>query len=139
MTEARSEETHPTDVTPGLGWFDRFAEWASMGASRAPFFFACVMLVILWLLEGLISALNGKGFAFFLDDKYQLQINTTTTILTFLMVALLQNSQTRQNNATQHKLNAIAGFLATQAEQGGDEDDARELRAAVGLELRESA
>lgn len=136
---SESQITRPSEVTSEIGLFDRFAEWASLAASRAPFFFACIMLVVLWLTEGLISSLNGKGFAYFVSDKYQLQINTTTTILTFLMVALLQNSQTRQNNATQHKLNAIAGFLARRAEAEGDGEAAKELTAAVGIELRESA
>ncbi len=45
-------------------------------------------------------------------DTWQLLINTLTTIVTFLMVALLQNSQTRANQAVLDKLNAIAGGLA---------------------------
>src|SRR4029077_2474801 len=59
---------------------------------------------------------------------------------------LLQNSQTRNDNATQHKLNAIADGLADImthfADQADDEDlrhDIRELRAAVGLEEHESS
>jgi Low affinity iron permease len=75
----------------------------------------------------------------------QLEINTTTTIITFLMVALLQNSQTRENQATQHKLNAIADGVADLmehiSERNDDSDlklDVEELRCAVGLEARES-
>jgi hypothetical protein len=45
-------------------------------------------------------------------DTWQLIINTVTTIITFVMVALLQNSQTRSDQAIQHKLNAIADGLA---------------------------
>jgi low affinity Fe/Cu permease len=78
-------------------------------------------------------------------DTWQLIINTVTTIVTFLMVALLQNSQTRADLAVQHKLNAIADGLADlmTASARGDlrealERDVRELRAAVGLEARES-
>jgi hypothetical protein len=85
------------------------------------------------------------GPSAFLGDTYQLQINTTTTIITFLLVALLQNSQTRSDRALQHKLNAVADGLADLmdhlAERAGDEDlvrDIRELRAAVGLEKRET-
>jgi hypothetical protein len=77
----------------------------------------------------------------FLDAQYQLEINTTTTIVTFLLVALLQNSQTRNDQATQHKLNAIADGLADLmlhlAEQVPDsslQDDMNELRTAIGLE-----
>src|SRR5207248_4915045 len=45
--------------------------------------------------------------AFLKFDTWQLLINTATTIVTFLLVALLQNSQTRNDQATQHKLNEI--------------------------------
>ncbi|MGZ7079800.1 MAG: low affinity iron permease family protein [Thermoanaerobaculia bacterium] len=74
-----------------------------------------------------------------------MEINTTTTIITFLMVALLQSSQTRENQATQHKLNAIADGVADLMDHlSGRHDDADlkrdvgELRCAVGLELHES-
>lgn len=83
----------------------------------------------------------------FSSSSYQLQINTTTTIITFLMVALLQNSETRADQAIQHKLNAMAGAMATMMEHmahGDDHSDlilkeTEELRAAVGLENRESS
>jgi len=72
-------------------------------------------------------------------------INTATTIVTFLLVALLQNTQTRSDQAIQHKLNAIADGLADlMAKTARREDfagldvDVDELRAAVGLEQRES-
>jgi low affinity Fe/Cu permease len=78
-------------------------------------------------------------------DTWQLVINTATTIITFLMVALLQNSQTRADHAVQHKLNAIADGLADLMAHLSGEDhrrdlqqDLRELREAVGLENRES-
>ena len=131
----------PSQVDDHVGWFDRFAEWASLGASRAAFFAGCVLIVLAWLVEGVVDSLSGHGFGYFLDDKFQLQINTLTTILTFLLVALLQNSQTRQNNATQHKLNALAQGVARLLEDNGADGvrEAEELRSAVGLELRESA
>jgi low affinity Fe/Cu permease len=78
-------------------------------------------------------------------DTWQLIINTATTIVTFLMVALLQNTQTRADRSTQDKLNAIADGLADlmRSVAGGDDTELRkdmlELRAAVGLEDRESA
>jgi low affinity Fe/Cu permease len=134
----------PSDVTPRLGVFDRFAGAAASWASRAPFFAFSVLLVVLWLIEGAVRmAGTGKANAF-LDQTYQLQINTLTTIVTFLLVALLQNTQTRADAAVQHKLNAIAeglaDFMARSAERSGDEQlhrDLLELRAAVGLEERE--
>jgi len=45
-------------------------------------------------------------------DTWQLIINTITTIVTFLLVALLQNPQKRADEAVQHKLNAVADGLA---------------------------
>src|SRR4051812_35347544 len=90
----------PSDVSSRVGFFDRFAGLASSFASRAPFFAVCLALVLVWLLQGVVEmALNGPSS--FLDSRYQLEINTTTTIVTFLMVALLQNSQTRNDRALQ--------------------------------------
>ncbi len=72
-------------------------------------------------------------------STWQLIINTLTTIITFLLVALLQNTQERSDRATQHKLNAISAALAKMAAAQGLTKDADELRAAVGLEDRESS
>jgi len=87
----------PTDVSTRVGLFDRFAGVSSRVAARATFFTFCVLLVVVW-----------APTIFFLKDvdTWQLIINTITTIVTFLMVALLQNSQTRSDQAVQHKLNA---------------------------------
>jgi hypothetical protein len=135
----------PSDVSSRVGFFDRFAGRAALLASRAPFFAFCVLLVAIWLLQGLVIVLVKGDPKSFLDAQFQLEINTTTTIVTFLMVALLQNSQTREDQATQHKLNALADGLADLmerwSEQFGDEGfrrDIRELRLAVGLEDKES-
>ncbi|HVU72784.1 MAG TPA: low affinity iron permease family protein [Mycobacteriales bacterium] len=134
----------PSDVTSRVGAFDRFAGWSASLASRAPFFTFCIVLVLAWLCEGIAKIATGGGLKAFSDSTYQLQINTTTTIITFLLVALLQNSQTRSDEATQHKLNALtdglADFMAAIAEHHDDEklrNDIRELRLAVGLEQRE--
>jgi|SRR5438445_9307634 len=135
----------PTDVSGRVGFFDRFAGWASHFASRAPFFAGCVLLVTLWLIQGFAKVIADGDFGSFLNAKYQLEINTTTTIVTFLLVAVLQNSQTRDDQATQHKLNAIADGLADVMRHLSERDpdhamdeDMSELRAAVGLEEKES-
>lgn len=93
----------------------------------------CVLLVILW-----------APSYFLLDnvDTWQLIINTATTIITFLLVALLQNTQKRADAAVQHKLNAIADALADlmeglTREHPSLKSDCGELRAAVGLENRQ--
>jgi low affinity Fe/Cu permease len=125
----------PTEVGGRVGFFDRFAGHASKIASRAPFFAACVLLILVW----------APTIAFLKFDTWQLLINTATTIVTFLLVALLQNSQTRNDQATQHKLNAIADGLADLMERFADQtddnslrDEIDELKSAVGLEDRES-
>jgi low affinity Fe/Cu permease len=125
----------PSEVEGDIGFFDRFAGAASTVASRAPFFAFCVLLIVVWV----------PSITFLSLDTWQLIINTATTIITFLMVALLQNSQTRTDQATQHKLNAIADGLADLmtevANRFGNDDlhrEVHELKLAVGLEARET-
>ena len=126
----------PSEVSERVGPFDVFAGLASRVASRAAFFTFCVLLVVVW--APTIFLLRDV-------DTWQLIINTVTTIITFLMVALLQNSQTRSDQSLQHKLNAIADGLAdlmAYLHSGGEgrdlEHDLTELRDAVGLESHES-
>jgi low affinity Fe/Cu permease len=112
--------------------FDRFAEAAARFVSHAPFFVACLLLVVIWA---------PSYFLFSSVDTWQLIINTVTTIITFLLVALLQNSQRRGERAIQDKLDAMADGLADLMQHvGGDHPefskDIRELREAVGLEER---
>lgn len=134
--------TMPSGVSPHVGPFDRFAGAASRIVSRAWFFAACLLLVAVW----------APSYWLIRDlDTWQLIINTATTIITFLLVALLQNTQQRADQAAQHKLNAIADGLAdlmtaladdaTMADQTAIrlDDSMRELRCAVGLEDRESS
>ncbi len=128
-------EDLPSSVRGDIGVFDRFATAGSTFVSRAPFFAGCVLLIVIWV----------PTFSFLKIDTWQLVINTATTIITFLLVALLQNSQTRNDQATQHKLNALADGLADlmahQARAHQDDTlhrDVRELRLAVGLEDRET-
>jgi low affinity Fe/Cu permease len=96
----------PSEAEDESGWFDRFAEAASRLVSRAGFFAVCVAMVVLWM----------PSYFLFRDvNTWQLIINTTTTILTQLLVALLQNSQKRfedltirQNQEIIRRLDAIA-------------------------------
>ncbi|MFC5907156.1 low affinity iron permease family protein [Streptacidiphilus monticola] len=124
----------PSDVGGRLSLFDRFATRANAFVSRAVFFALCVVLVLVWL---------PSYFVFGSVDTWQLIINTVTTIVTFLLVALLQNTQTRNDQATQDKLNAVAAALAdviTLVDHGADAQRLRrELREAVGLEDRTSS
>jgi len=136
MRQSNEPVVMPSEVSDRVGPFDVFAGWSSRIASRAFFFTFCVLLVVIW----------APTFFVLRDvDTWQLIINTVTTIITFLMVALLQNSQTRSDQAIQHKLNAIADGLADLmahiSSEGVGRDlaqDLVELRAAVGLEAHES-
>jgi low affinity Fe/Cu permease len=126
----------PSQVSSRVGFFDRFAGAASMVASRALFFALCVLLIVIWAPSILVLGSV---------DTWQLVINTATTIVTFLMVALLQNSQTRSDQAVQHKLNALAdgladlmAYLSHEGKERDIEQDLRDLRTAVGLEDIES-
>ena len=112
------------------GTFDRFAERASDIVSEAVFFLACVLLVAVWV---------PSYFVFRSVDTWQLVINTATTIVTFLLVALLQNSQRRNELAMNAKLDALADGLADLMEGIAPDNaklqsDMRELRTAVGIE-----
>ena len=130
-----SKKDMPSGVTGKLSLFDRFATAADGVVSGAWFFAFCLLLVIVW----------APSFFLIRDlNTWQLIINTLTTIVTFLLVALLQNTQTRADEAMQHKLNAIADALADLMEQMADDRpdlhrDYTELRAAVGLEKREGS
>jgi low affinity Fe/Cu permease len=80
---------------------DRFTELAnaaSHGAGRARTFALALLVIVIW-------AVTGPIFGF--SDTWQLIINTGTTIITFLMVFLIQNSQNRDSAAIQVKLDEI--------------------------------
>ncbi|HEX2145643.1 MAG TPA: low affinity iron permease family protein [Glycomyces sp.] len=127
--------TMPSDISNHLGFFDRLASAVARFTARAWFFSACMALVVIW----------APSFVLFDIDTWQLIINTATTIITFLLVALLQNTETRSDAAVQHKLNAIADALAdlmvhmSDEEKNGLNQQVIELRDAVGLEDEESA
>lgn len=91
------------------------------------FFACCVVVVLVWLPSYPI---------FSTPDAWQLPINTFTTIVTFLMVAILENSANRNASATNIKLNAIADALASFMASGDGElkKHAHELRETIGLE-----
>jgi hypothetical protein len=136
MADDQKPVVMPSEVSSRVGFFDRFAGAASMVASRALFFAFCVLLIVIWAPSILVL---GNV------DTWQLIINTATTIITFLMVALLQNSQTRSDQAVQHKLNALAdgladlmAYMSSEGKERDIDQDLSDLRAAVGLEDIES-
>lgn len=79
-------------------WFTRFTKTASRASGRPVTFFAAVALVAVWLVTGPL---------FDFSDGWQLVINTSTTIITFLMVFLIQSTQNRDTEALQVKLDEL--------------------------------
>ena len=79
-------------------FFARFSHVVSHIAGRPVTFVAAVLLVVGW-------AVSGPIFGF--SETWQLVINTATTIITFLMVFVLQNSQNRDGEAVQAKLDEL--------------------------------
>lgn len=117
----------------GLSRFDRIASGVSRVVAKAWFFCVCALIVVIWA---------PSYFAIGDVDTWQLIINTLTTIITFLLVALLQNTQYRADQAIQKKLNAIVEALADVMEALAEQDstmpsDVEQLRRASGLEDRE--
>jgi len=80
------------------GWFLRFAQQTACWAGSAYVFLAAVAIIVIW-------AASGPLFHF--SDTWQLVINTCTTIITFLMVFLIQNTQNRDSKAIQLKLDEL--------------------------------
>ncbi|WP_181164811.1 MULTISPECIES: low affinity iron permease family protein [unclassified Mesorhizobium] len=78
--------------------FTRIANHVAHLAGLPPTFAVCVLIVVIW-------ALSGPIFGF--SDTWQLVINTGTTIVTFLMVFLIQNTQNRDGAAIQAKLDEL--------------------------------
>jgi low affinity Fe/Cu permease len=79
-------------------WYSRFAKQASQFCGRPHVFAAALATIALW-------AISGPLFGF--SDTWQLVINTATTIVTFLMVFLIQNTQNRDTEAIQVKLDEL--------------------------------
>ena len=78
--------------------FIRFANWTASAAGRPQTFVLACAIIVGW-------ALTGPLFDY--SDSWQLVINTSTTIITFLMVFIIQNTQNRDSTAMQIKLDEL--------------------------------
>jgi low affinity Fe/Cu permease len=78
--------------------FDRLAQWGSRASGRPRTFALAVAVIVAW-------AVTGPVFKF--SDTWQLVINTGTTIVTFLMVFLIQSTQNRDTAAIHIKLDEL--------------------------------
>lgn len=92
-------------------WFNRFADRVADAVAHIGFFTFCVLLVVLWA---------PSYFLFGNADTWQLIINTTTTIITFLLVALLHNTQHRAQQKQDARMKELIDKL------DGADDPAKE-------------
>lgn len=84
-------------------FFGKFSERVATAAGHHFAFLGALFFVLLWLI-------SGPMFGF--SDTWQLVINTSTTIVTFLIVFLIQNSQNRDSCAIQAKLDELINAVA---------------------------
>lgn len=83
---------------PKRSLFTRFSQWVSLQAGKPVTFVGAAGLIVLW---------GASGPLFGFGDTWQLVINTSTTIVTFLMVFVIQNSQNRDTAALHIKLDEL--------------------------------
>ena len=102
--------------------FAQFCQWLANRSGKPRTFLIAVVLIGLW-------AISGPWFHY--NDTWQLIINTSTTIVTFLMVFLIQNTQNRDNDIIHVKLDEL--IRATKSAQRSvldlEDMDSKELRA----------
>ena len=99
------------------GWFTRFAKATARASGHAGTFGLAAAVVLVW-------AATGPLFHF--SDTWQLVINTGTTVITFLMVFLIQNTQNRDSVAMQIKLDELLRALKGAATAMADLEDLTE-------------
>jgi low affinity Fe/Cu permease len=128
----RSEAARTRQVGDRRSLFDRFVQTAYVRVSQAPFFFVCTGIVVAWLISLPLWA----------DLKaWQTAIHTVASVVTLLLLVLLENASRRSGEAAQEKLNvlaeALAALMASQARTDPALEDAtQKLRDAIGLEGR---
>lgn len=106
--KSKRAKTPEAEVAEGngnsKGWFTRFSQTTSCWTGSPIAFFLAVMVIAVWVVTGPI---------FRFSDTWQLVINTGTTIVTFLMVFLIQSSQNRDSKLIQLKLDELIRAVDT--------------------------
>lgn len=110
--------------------FDRLATWTSAKAGSASAFGIAAAIVLVWLTEGVVISFARRDVSYFVDDTYQLQINTLTTVITFLLVVLLQYTTDKDAEAIHTKLDTVIGAMSEAPDRiaGVEKMTADELR-----------
>jgi low affinity Fe/Cu permease len=101
-TQGGEAATKATPRDSGGSWMERLCTRVAVWTGRTPALVAAFVLVVAWLLSGPI---------FHYSDTWQLVINTTTTIITFLMVFMIQRAQNKDARATALKLNELIAAI----------------------------
>jgi low affinity Fe/Cu permease len=109
--------------------FDHFASLVTRGSGSPVAFFLALVVVLLWA---------GTGPSFDFSENWQLVINTGTTIVTFLMVFLIQQSQNKDSVALHLKLNELlaAHKQASNRMIGIEDLDEQDLREVAKFYVR---
>jgi low affinity Fe/Cu permease len=97
--------------------FERFANWATVATGSSAAFIIAASVILIWIVTGPV---------FNYSDTWQLIINTGTTIITFLMVFLIQKSQNKDSKAIHLKLNELLASHAGASNRMVDIEDLTE-------------
>lgn len=130
--EKRSDAAESREKTDGRNAFERFVESVYNRVSEAPFFFVCLGIVVTWAVS----------MPFWSSLKsWQVAIHTVASVLSLLLLVLLENAGRRADEAAQEKLNVLAEALSDLMTSRAQDDphleeSVRRLRDAVGLEAR---
>ena len=130
LQEAAPQALSPSQINGQRARFDEIAAATVHTVSRGPFFFGCVAGVVVWLALGILTGFSATWLA---------AGSAVMSAVIVVLVAVLENAQRRSDQAIQRKLNAIADALADfMCQTHVDDQQVDELRAAVGIEHRES-
>ena len=98
MTKATTSRDNHASAGGVTAWFSHFAQLTAQWSGHPTAFLLAVAVIVVWIVTGPL---------FQYSDTWQLVINTGTTIVTFLMVFLIQNTQNRDMLAVQLKLSEL--------------------------------
>ena len=98
MKKGHPQKSKNSEPRKNKGGFRKFARYSARWTGRPSAFILAVLFILVWIVTGPI---------FHFSDTWQLVINTATTIVTFLMVFLIQNTQNRDSEAVQLKLDEL--------------------------------